>query len=180
MRPGPQHRPLGVDRRRLLVGGGLLTLVAVSGCSWLDRTPSTPDPEVHPDHGLLADARQQQADLLDAVRTTAATHAALATALAPLVARAEERLAELDRAVGDPTATPPSAGTSPTSASPTPVPARPAAAVRALATRSQEAQAARREDCGAATDQGVARLLASLSAGYAQDAVVLRTTRAAA
>ncbi|WP_370614692.1 hypothetical protein [Mumia sp. Pv 4-285] len=176
---GPQHRPPGVGRRPLLVGGGLLALAAVSGCSWLDRTPEDPAAEVHPDHGLLTAARDQQAELLDAERATSMTHAALAAALAPLILRSEERLAALDHALGEPTrATSAPSVTSEPTATPG-VPARPAAALRDLGARSRAAQSARREDCVAATDQGVARLLASLSAGYAQDVVVLRTTRAA-
>ncbi|MGH1564864.1 hypothetical protein [Mumia sp. DW29H23] len=174
----------GVGRRPLLVGAGLAALASATGCSWLDRTPETPAPEVHPDRALLTAAREDESTLLAAVQQTAQTHAGLAATLAPVTARTQERLAALDRALGAEAGGAPTASsedtTSRATAPPTPaVPARPAAALNALATQSRTAQQARAADCVRATDQGVARLLASVAAGDGQDVLVLRSARSA-
>lgn len=151
----------------------------MTGCSWLDRTPEAPDPEVHPDRERLVTARDDQEALLAAVRATVAAHAALAATLDALAARSEERLTALEKAVGD-TAT--ASPASPRATAPTPpaVPARPAQAVNALLTQTRAAETARSEACRSAADGGVARLLGALAAGYAQDVVVLRRQRGAA
>lgn len=151
----------------------------MTGCSWLDRTPDEPDPEVHPDRERLVTARDDQEALLAAVRATVAAHAGLAATLDALAARSEERLAALDKAVGD-TATPASPGSpGATTTTPPAVPARPAPAVNALLTQTRAAETARSEACRSASDGGVARLLGALAAGYAQDVVVLRRQRGA-
>ncbi|TNC35871.1 hypothetical protein [Mumia zhuanghuii] len=179
---GPRR---GVGRRTLLAGSGAAALLGTAGCSWLDRTPEQPAPETHPDRARLVAARDGQESLLAAVRATAAAHAGLATGLASLSARSEERLTALDTALGDdPSAAPPSpaspSSSVPPPASPSPaVPGRTAAAVTALITQTRAAEAARTTDCVAAADAGVARLLGALAAGYAQDVVTLRGQRSA-
>ncbi len=152
----------------------------MTGCSWLDRTPEEPDPEVHPDRERLVTARDDQEPLLAAVRATASAHAAHAATLAALAARSEERLAALDKAVGDTSTAAEPASPGATAATPPAVPARPAQAVNALLTQTRAAETARSEACRDATDGGVARLLGALAAGYAQDVVVLRRQRGAA
>ena len=174
----PPPRP-GVGRRRLLLGGtGLVALAAVPGCSWLDRDPETPSPQEHPDHDLLTGAYDRESAVLAAVQATAQAHAGMASSLAPVAARTQERVTALEQALGTggPTSPTPEAS-SPTATAA--VPARPAAALRALVTVSQTAQRDHAADCVGASDPGVARLLASVAAGDAQDAVVLQTMRSA-
>lgn len=174
---GPAQQRRAVGRRPLLLGAGLAVAAAATGCSWLDRTPETPDPEVHPDHGLLTSARDDEATLLALAEASVAAHPGLAATLTPFTTRTQARLDALDLALGNPTG---AATASPPTDSATPAtPGRPAGALRVLAARSHDASSIRTGDCVRATDHGVARLLASLAAGNAQDVIVLRTARGA-
>lgn len=165
------------------VAGGAATL---SGCSWLDRTPPDAPTRTHPDVPALRTALEATQALQDAATATVAAHGGTRATVDGVLARGRTRLATLEAALADAPPTTgatatgtPTTGTPPTSPAPT-VPGSPKAALaalRALATRGQQTCTS---GASGATDAGVARLLAALTAGFAQEAVVLARAEAAA
>ncbi len=152
----------GVAAGAALVGGARLTgrLDDVADAVGLDPKPE-PDPR---DTRLVRRAARAAAGLVAAVEATASRHPDLATALAPLAIIGREQVAAVD---GGPTAT----------TDPITPPEAPDEAVRALETLCSTSSTERAADCGTAVSPDLARVLASMSAGLAQAATILRGLR---
>lgn len=161
--------------RRVLIGTGAAVvgaaglLVAGEATGRLDDVADTlgiepkplPDPS---DTRVLRRAAASTADLLVAVEATAAAHTTIA--LGPVADIVRQQLAALGgRPAGGST---PPAGTAPADVD---------AAVTALAESFVVSGRARATDAGAAGSAALVRVLASMSAGHAQSARVVRGLR---
>lgn len=192
------RRPL--DRRHLLgVLGAGLGVTVLSGCT-LGGKPEPlppvrePTPGVDPDVVVAGDTLAAEREMLDAVTATMARHSGLQPLLAPVAAVHQAHVELLTRAVpgsapspssspsslASPSAAPPGspAGPSP-SASPTgspattDVPRDPDRAVRRLARQEDKLSLFDRQQAFTARSGAFARLLASMAAAAAQQAVGL-------
>jgi hypothetical protein len=143
-----------------------------------DREPSARAAEPLPDVTLAATVVADEQDLLDRIDATLDRHPRLARVLADAREAHSAHVALLEDAAPDPTsASPgetPSAEGSPTAPRPPRVPADPARALRAIARREDELSLVDKRSAFAAESGAFARVLASMAASAAQQAVVLR------
>jgi hypothetical protein len=173
--------PLPVSRRTALGGTVLAAVLAgglAAGCTAPGRRGSGTRPQgspADPDVTLLSAALDSERRLLDRVSATVRRHPGLSATLAG--ARAAHRAhVDLLRA-GAPSSSPtasPSASASASGSTAPPVPGTPAAALLALAGAEDDQSGSVRKDALAARSGAFARVLASMAAAAAQQAVHLR------
>ncbi|KHL15856.1 hypothetical protein CLV56_0483 [Mumia flava] len=175
------HAPYGVGRRRLLLGAAAsATLVATAACDWA-LPPKDPERDDHPDADLLASALADEEQVLATATAVRTADGAQAQAAAGVAQRCQERVDVLAAAVGT-GASPSASASAPTvtqSSGSEPSASRTTGAaptLRRLARESRRTRDARSAAALEAADGQVARLLACVAAGHAQDALVLRDT----
>jgi hypothetical protein len=180
--PNPSTpRPVGTVTRRaavtgLAVGGSALW----AGCTNDDdrrprarrRREAQKAVAADPDIAVAAEALAGERAVLDAVTATSTRHPDLAAALTPVMAAHEAHVTLLAAAAPDenPSA---SATAGPSDVPPFRVPAKVAAAVRRLAMLELELSTEAKRHAFAAESGAFARLLASMAASAAQQAVGL-------
>lgn len=165
--------------RRTALGGAVLTVGLVTGCTAPgpdgSRTKPTGSRE-DPDVALLTSVLASERRLLDRVVSIAARHRDLSVAQSAAVAgaRAAHRAhVDLLRA-GEPSGSPSPSGSAGTTAAPAHVPGTPGSALLALARAEEEASRSHAQAATAARSGPFARVLASMAAASAQQAVHLR------
>jgi hypothetical protein len=143
--------------------------------------PGPVEPEVDPDVALATAALESQTAVVDLIRRTRDRHPSLSVLVAPVLAAHEAHaalLAEASAPHGAPSASPARSdvGRSPVPQSPvprTPVPGTPGRALRRLVVAEQELTTAVKQQAFKARSGAFARVLGSMAAASAQNAVVL-------
>jgi hypothetical protein len=170
-------RPLPVSRRTAL--GAVVAAGLSAGCtgpaseeSGDARTGAPEDPDV----ALVSEALATERHLLDRVVATVRRHPDLATALAGARAthRAHVRLLRAGVPASTPTASPSASGSPSTTATAAPVPRTAPSALLDLAAAEEHLGRSVGQDALAARSGAFARVLASMAAAAAQQAVHLR------
>jgi hypothetical protein len=186
-----------------LFGSGLASVTLLSGCTIGGKPEPLPPvreptPGVDPDVVVAGDTLAAERAMLDRVSATMARHTGLAPLLTPVAAVHQAHVELLTRAVPDsatsaaspsgsasPTTSPPGVPTGPTAASSSPsagsgattetvrVPRDPDRAVRDLARHEDALSLVDKQQAFTARSGAFARLLASMAAAAAQQAVVL-------
>ena len=172
----PAASPRNGLTRRTALAGALTAGVVASGCTSLsdpaDRTAPAPVSGPAPDVELAAQVLAREQEMLARVRRTARRHAPLRDQLAAVMTIHVRHVDLLSEAVPDPGNAP-----TPSTATPAPtppaVPADPARALRRLARQEDTLSLQNRQSAFAARSGGFARLLASMAAASAQQAVLL-------
>jgi hypothetical protein len=186
--------PVTVSRRTAIGGAAALTALVVSGCTngrGPRSTPSAAPPGVQasgsptpapvdPDIALAAAVLVSEQEMLDRVLATARRHPRLAASVTGALAAHQAHVALLTRAVPDGSPTPTPAPTPPLTraARPARVPASPRSALAALAGAEDRLSATGQRRAGVARSGAFARVLASMAAASAQQAVHLSTLSA--
>jgi hypothetical protein len=179
----PVTDPSTLSRRALMragLGGVALGGAAlVSGCaessSTSDSASGSPSrsasggADEDPDVRLLTAAIQDEAGLLGLAVVTGREHGELVDVVQPVVSRQRAHVRELSGALTEPPDV--------HRARPGPVPASTAKALASLSHAVATAEAARLEDCLAATSGLLARMFASVSASHATTVETLRVAR---
>ncbi|HEU4514217.1 MAG TPA: hypothetical protein VFR87_14010 [Nocardioidaceae bacterium] len=178
--PGPR-----LTRRAALgavVGGGLVACTPPRrGLERRERRPEPVEPEVDPDVAVATEALAAQTAIIELVRATQERHGSLRRALTPVLAAHEAHAALLSDAV--PAEATASASASP-SASGSPSPSAPAGrraavpkdrtrALKQVVAAEQELTTTTKRHAFKAQSGSFARVLGSMAAAAAQNAVVL-------
>jgi hypothetical protein len=167
--------PSTLSRRAVMragLGGAALGAAAlVAGCAARSSSSGSGSrvADDEPDVRLLTAAIQDEAGLLGLGVVTGRQHRELADVVRPLVARQRAHVRELSAGLTEPPDI--------HRGQPGPVPASTATALASLSHAVATAEAARLDDCLAATSGLLARLLASVSASHGTTVETLRAAR---